>query len=175
MNQQTDNRNRIVQLGVISDTHGDVDKTRKAIRLFKDLGVSVIVHCGDIGGTNIVKLFQGIETHFVYGNTDGESELLRNTAKEVGAMLHGWSGELELAGKKIFFLHGHQNSVFEQAIRSGHYDLICYGHTHFSAFQRSENTLLLNPGAFQRVRVPRVAVVTLPEISVESFAVGEFD
>lgn len=171
MKQNSNDRNETIKLGVISDTHGEVAETRKAVQLFKDHGVSIIVHCGDIGGTEIVKLFQGLETHFVYGNMDGENESLRRTVEEIGAVMHGWSGKLELAGKKIFFLHGHQNNMFEGAIRSGHYDLICYGHTHFPAFQQCQDTLLLNPGAFQRVQTPRVAIVQLPDISVESFAV----
>ncbi len=160
------------KLGVISDTHGDVLDTLRAVDLFRQRGVSVVVHCGDIGGSQIVRLFRGLETHYVYGNTDGESEILRREIEAAGGTLHGMSGSLEIEGVRIFFLHGHENKTFNKALDGGDWNLICYGHTHQSDLRMHGETMLLNPGAFQRVRTPRVAVVTLPELTVESFDIS---
>lgn len=163
-------------MGVLSDTHGELFETRRAVRLFREQGVSTIIHCGDIGGVEIVRAFEGIPTHFIYGNMDGENVSLRRTAEETGNTMHGWFGNIELEGKRIFFLHGHQNVRFNEALDSGQWDLICYGHTHYPSLELVGSTLVLNPGAFQRVATPRVAVVRLPELSVESFAVdSSFD
>lgn len=159
------------KLGVLSDTHGNLADTLRAVALFRDRGVSTIVHCGDIGGEGIVRAFEGIETHFVYGNMDGENERLRRAAEETGNTLHGWFGSIELEGRRIAFLHGHRGDRFEQEAGSGNWDLLCYGHTHFPALQQRGGTLLLNPGAFQRVAVPRIAVVLLPELTVEGLTV----
>lgn len=161
----------MTKLGVISDTHGSVLDTLRAVEIFRQQGVSVVIHCGDIGGTDIVRAFRGLETHFVYGNTDGESDLLREEAEATGGTLHGWSGSLEIEGKRIFFTHGHRGKTFREALDSGCWDLICYGHTHHSDLRMHGETLLLNPGAFQRVRTPQVAVVTLPEMTVQTFDV----
>jgi putative phosphoesterase len=157
----------MTKLGVISDTHGELAVTIEAVRLFRERGVSAIIHCGDIGSEGVIEAFRGIETHFVYGNTDGEAEFLRDTARRTGNKLHGWFGSLELDGKQIFFLHGHQNARFEDETESGKWDLICYGHTHIQSLQMFRETMLLNPGAIKRVATPTVAIVSLPEMNVE--------
>ena len=159
------------KLGIISDTHGLVNETARAVQLFREHDVQVVIHCGDMGSGAVVRAFQGIETHFVLGNTDGESEILRCAAEETGNHFHGWFGSMERSGKRIAFLHGHQSGKFEQEIASGNWDLLCYGHTHVAALQMHGATMLLNPGAFKRVFRPTIAIVTLPDLTVERFDV----
>ena len=157
------------KLGIISDTHGLLNETVLAVQLFRESGVQAVIHCGDIGGNAIVEAFQGLETHFVLGNVDGDSEVLRCTIAETGNHFHGWFGSIEQSGKRIAFLHGHQSEKFDQELESGNWDLLCYGHTHIAALQMHGSTMLLNPGAFQRVFRPTVAIVTLPDLTVERF------
>ncbi|MDR0521035.1 MAG: YfcE family phosphodiesterase [Planctomycetaceae bacterium] len=157
------------KLGVLSDTHGLLEETKLAVQIFRDQRVTAVIHCGDIGGSEIVRAFQGIPTHFVFGNSDGEDESAASAARETGNRLHGWFGSLELAGKRIAFLHGHQNTLFEETLASGKWDLICYGHTHSASLQTYNSAILLNPGAFRRVARPSVAVVDLPELAVRRF------
>ncbi len=157
------------KIGILSDTHGNVSDTKLAVELFRRQGVSVVLHCGDIGGAQIVRLFQGIEAHFVYGNMDGQSKILKKEIAAAGGVLHGATGSLEIEGVRIFFLHGHDNSLFHDALNAGDWNLICYGHTHQAELRMHGNTLVLNPGAFVRVSAPRVAVVTLPDLTVDSF------
>ena len=157
------------KLGVISDTHGLVSETVLAVQLFREQNVQTVVHCGDIGGSTVVRAFQGLETHFVLGNMDGESETLRLAAEETGNTLHGWFGSIERSGKRIAFLHGHLSLQFEQELESGNWDLLCFGHTHVASLQMHGSTLLLNPGAFQRVFRPTIAIVTLADLTVERF------
>ena len=107
------------KLGIISDTHGLLNETLLAVQLFRDHDVQTVIHCGDIGSSAVVKAFQGIETHFVFGNMDDENETLRLVAEETGNRLHGWFGSIERSGKRIAFLHGHLTSVFEQELKSG--------------------------------------------------------
>ena len=159
------------KLGIISDTHGLVNETALAVRLLRGHDVQTIIHCGDIGGDAVVKAFQGIETHFVWGNMDGESEHMQRAIEETGNHLHGWFGSMERAGKRIAFLHGHQTDRLEQDASSGHWDLLCYGHTHVAAWQTQGLTIMLNPGAFKRVFRPTIAIVTLPDLTVERFDV----
>ena len=158
------------KLGIISDTHGRLNETVRAVQLFRERNVQAIIHCGDIGSSDVIRAFQGIETHFVFGNMDGESETLRFAAEKTGNHLHGWFGSIELSGKRIGFAHGHLPQ-FEQELESGNWDLLCFGHTHVATLQMYGSTLLLNPGAFQRVSRPTVAIVTLPDLTVERFDV----
>ena len=68
-----------MEIGIISDTHGDVAKTRAAARIFREYGVRAVFHCGDIGGfdvlTELASGFQPLEVpvYVVYGNTDVHS------------------------------------------------------------------------------------------------------
>ena len=157
------------KLAVISDTHGLLKETLSAVQLFRKHDVQTVIHCGDIGGRAVVQAFQQIETHFVLGNMDADEESLRNAIKETGNHLHDWFGSIERAGKRIAFLHGHQSEKFEQESESGNWDLLCYGHTHIASLQIRGSTLLLNPGAFKRVFRPTIALVTLPDLTVERF------
>jgi putative phosphoesterase len=159
----------ISKLGVLSDTHGLLNETMCAVQLFREHNVQTIIHCGDIGSSAIIKAFQGIETHFVLGNMDGENESLRLAAEETGNRLHGWFGSIEQSGKQIAFLHGHQSLKLEQELASGNWDLLCFGHTHVASLQIHGSTLLLNPGAFKRVFRPAIAIVTLPGLTIERF------
>jgi len=157
------------KLGVISDTHGLLNETVLAVQCFREHDVQAVIHCGDIGSTAVVRAFRGLETHFVFGNMDGENKTLRSAAEETGNHFHGWFGSIERSGKRIGFLHGHQSLQFEQELEGGNWDLLCYGHTHIASLQMHGSMLLLNPGAFLRVFRPTIAIVTLPDLTVERF------
>ena len=159
------------KLGIISDTHGLLNETALAVQFFREHGVQSAIHCGDIGSGAVVRAFQGLDTHFVLGNMDRDSESLRFAAEETGNHFHGWFGSLERSGKRIAFLHGHQTDRFDQELASGKWDLLCYGHTHVAAVQMHGSTMLLNPGAFKRVFRPTIAIITLPDLTVEQFDV----
>ena len=160
------------KIGIISDTHGLLHETALAVQMFREHDVHTVIHCGDIGSSAVVQVFEGLETHFVLGNMDGDGESLRHAIEETGHHLHGWLGTLEIAGKRITFLHGHRSEEFERELASGNGDLLCYGHTHIASLQMYGMTMLLNPGAFKRVLRPSIAIVTLPELTVKRLDVG---
>ena len=58
-------------IGVISDTHGHIVNTRRAVRMFESMQVQQVLHCGDIGSPEIPPLFDAWPTHYVLGNVDG--------------------------------------------------------------------------------------------------------
>ncbi|MBO0697791.1 MAG: metallophosphoesterase family protein [Zavarzinella sp.] len=64
-----------MKIGVLSDTHGQVDRTTAAIHLLRERGVELILHCGDIDSPATVRLFTDVPTHFVFGNWDLRSSL----------------------------------------------------------------------------------------------------
>ncbi len=63
-------------------------------------------------------------------------------------------------------LHGDDGPRFGEAVRSGRYDLVCYGHTHLAKTHREAATLALNPGALYRAQPHTLALVQLPELEV---------
>lgn len=152
-------------LGVLSDTHGDVEATTAALRQFRHWEVDQIVHCGDIDSPEIVFLMEAWPTHFVLGNMDDPS-LLEDAIRRAGQHFHGRLGHLELDGKRIAFLHGDDLRRLHRTILSGRWDLVCHGHTHQASLTSHGPTLVLNPGALYRTGLPAVAVVELPSLDI---------
>jgi predicted phosphodiesterase len=66
----------------------------------------------------------------------------------------------------VALLHGHDVKLLHRTIHSGHWDLVCHGHTHAFSSTRQGQTLVLNPGAVSRTRHPSLAVVELPLLEV---------
>lgn len=153
-------------LGIVSDTHGHVNNTLQAVRMLQSLEVEQVLHCGDIGSTAIVELFSDWPTHFVFGNVDYNEAELHQAIEEAGQTCHGRFGSLELCGVKIAVLHSDDGRRFRQTVKSGDWDLVCYGHTHEAEHHLEEKTLVLNPGAIYRANPYSVAVVSLPTMEI---------
>lgn len=153
-----------MRIGVISDTHGHVENTRPAVRMFESLDIDAVLHCGDIGSMAVVELFAGWPAHFVFGNCDENLAEFAKRINQLGQTCHGLFGELELEGVKVALLHSHDGRRFRQTIDSGQYSLVCYGHTHVAAIDRRGKTVVVNPGAIYRANPHSIAVVDLPAV-----------
>lgn len=153
-----------MRIGVLSDTHGSVEHTRPAIRMLESLEVEAVLHCGDIGSTDIVELLAPWPTHYVFGNCDYDHAELRRAMAKAGHTCHGLYGEIELAGTPIALLHSHERSRFQETIESGKHRLVCYGHTHVAKTEMHGDTLVLNPGALYRADPHTIAIVELPMV-----------
>lgn len=153
-----------MRLGVISDTHGHVELTRPAMRMFESLEIDAVLHCGDIGSMAVVELFSAWPTHFVFGNCDENTKAFAESIEQAGQTCHGLFGDLEFDGVKVALLHSHERRQFRETIDSGQYRLVCYGHTHVAAIDRHGDTTVLNPGAIYRASPHSIAVVELPAV-----------
>jgi putative phosphoesterase len=153
-------------LGVVSDTHGHVSSTLTAIRMLESCAVDAVLHCGDVGSVEIVELFARWPAHFVLGNVDTQPARMRAAIEAAGHTCHGRFGELELAARRIAFLHGDDGKRLQEAIASGRYELVCYGHTHRAEQHWDGNTLVLNPGALYRAQPHSLALVRLATMDV---------
>ena len=151
-------------LGVVSDTHGSVPNTRCAVRMLESLKVAGVLHCGDIGSSEIVAMFSAWPTHFVFGNVDYDRAALRETIVAAGQTCHEQFGDLQLADREIAFLHGDDSRRLDQTIRDGRWQLVCHGHTHVPRCERFGGTLVLNPGAIFRANPHTIAVVDLAKM-----------
>jgi putative phosphoesterase len=151
-------------IGVVSDTHGQVVLARAAVQMLESLKVERVLHCGDIGSTEIVSLFAAWPTHFVFGNVDYDRASLKAAVAVAGQTWHDRFGVVEYEGRRIALLHGDDTRRLDETIECGHYDLVCHGHTHVAANRRVGKTLVLNPGAVFRANPHTIAVVELPAL-----------
>ncbi len=152
-----------MKIGVLSDTHGEVQGLRQAIGLLDELRVTLLIHCGDIG-LDVIPLLRGLRTHFVRGNMDDVGQLRQVIEPE--HTLHDQFGSLEIEGRRVAFLHGHDVKLLRNTIHSGRWDLVCHGHTHVFSRSVEGNTVVVNPGALARTNQPSLAVVNLPSLEV---------
>jgi len=128
-----------MRIGVISDTHGDVELALEAIRQMKD--VELILHAGDTYD-DVVSLSKEIDIEMIGvrgnigRNEDGPAELV-----------------LDLNGFRIFLVHGHHYDVKHSLMRLYYRakeveaDVVVYGHTHLALGAVEDDILFFNPGS----------------------------
>ena len=155
-----------MRLGILSDSHGRVQRVQAAVSIVDDAGVYALVHCGDVGGPAVLDEFAGRRCWFVWGNTDDVDPTWRPEVEALGLTWPEGPLDLTLVGKRVAVYHGHERG-FGEAIRSGRYDYLLHGHTHRRSDHREERTRVINPGALHRVSVPTVAILDLATDLVE--------
>ena len=163
-----------MKIGIISDTHGQVDLALAAAREFIFRGIDAVIHCGDIGSdmvlTEMAALFQtlGIPIYAVLGNCDIQHDL-EFFAEMDGVNLMGRVAHLTLANRRIAVLHSDDEAHFEALVQSNSYDYVFHGHSHTCRNEQIEKTRIINPGAAGRGMHPSCAVVNLLDDDVTFF------
>lgn len=144
---------------VISDTHGDIEKAEKVIKISK--GIDLVIHLGDYfrDAQRLSDMFPEIPFEYIYGNSDF---MIGDVPAEKS---------LECCGKKIFITHGHRYSVkwdYDKLSRKAeelNVDLLLFGHTHVADLVENGKFYLVNPGSISDPR----------DDSNESYAIIEIE
>jgi len=134
-----------MRAGIISDTHDNILMIKKAIELFNREKVDIVLHGGDHVApfTCIVWKELNCDILAVFGNNDGDLKLLKKKFRKIG-QIYDRPREIILVRKKILLMHEPDN--LNEYARSGKYDLVIFGHTHFKKNYYEGKTLVLNPG-----------------------------
>jgi uncharacterized protein len=159
-----------MKIAIVSDTHNRHANVRLALAEITKRGVTTVLHCGDIEDTETVRLFEGLDAHFVFGNCDCDLDALRRAMTDIDATLHEHWGHLELGGRKLAFMHGHEKQLLQEVEESGHFDYLFHGHTHVAADRRNGPTRVINPGALHRAKPKTFIVLDLATDTAESIA-----
>ncbi len=148
-----------LRIGVLSDTHGRVGPLRAALARFDELGASMLVHCGDVGGVAVFDELVGRDCRFVWGNTDEpDAALLAYLATTGLTPPDTVPRAFEVGGRRFEVYHGHE-SAFRQALAAPVADYILHGHTHVPRDERVGSTRVINPGALHRAHTYTVALI----------------
>ena len=146
-------------IGIMSDSHGRHLAVRAVVSLFDNLGVSHIIHCGDVGGVEVFDELVGRPLTFVWGNTDLPAGGLLSYLHEVDLPApNGAPARIDLDGKRFAVFHGHEPG-FDAAIGTLDVDYILHGHSHVARDETIRGRRIINPGALHRAR--RKSVATL--------------
>ena len=154
-----------MHLALLSDTHGNVTRTARAIAALKAFHPVHVIHAGDIGSaavlTELAAGFADPETPItcVLGNVDTYIDDLVSPVHFLS--IPGSLAPLPLAGQSIAVLHGHDTRRLDAVIASASYDLVITGHTHLAADERHGRTRIINPGALHRAQQPSCAILDL--------------
>jgi hypothetical protein len=147
-----------MRIGVISDTHDRHEVVADAVRLLGEQKVELVLHCGDIETPDTIALFRPLPTHFVFGNWDKDKSKLVGAIRDIGGQSHDSFGAIELAGKRIAWVHSHDRHQFYELEHCNYFDYLFYGHTHVREQHRTGKTLVANPGALFRAN-PKTCIV----------------
>jgi putative phosphoesterase len=117
-------------IGIMSDSHDNIDAIKKAVTLFNNKCVDVVIHAGDLISPFTASEFQKLDPEFVavYGNNDGEREGLKSAYKDL-CVLEDFK-EISIEGWKFSIIHGTNPAIVDSLRRSGKYDVVVRGHTH---------------------------------------------
>ncbi len=130
-------------VGILSDSHDNLDALRKAVELFNQRRVDLAIHAGDLVAPFVQRALSALKAPLVmvFGNNDGERLGL---ARAFEGKIFQAPHEIEVDGKRVLILHEPHNL---EAIRvSELYDAVIYGHTHEIEVTRTGKTLVINPG-----------------------------
>ena len=131
-------------VGIITDTHDNKDSVEKAVKLFNDLEVGLVIHGGDYIAPFNAKWMADLKMPFlgVFGNNDGERFGLRAQFEGVGP-IHRAPYSFDHLDKRLLVLH--EPDEVEALAASGKFDVIVYGHTHRIDL-RIGDPIIVNPG-----------------------------
>lgn len=157
-------------IGLISDTHDNIYKIEKAVKIFNEKKVEFVLHAGDHIAPFTLNWFKPLKVEMigVMGNLDAEKELLRRKYAENGWKVYRDAVVLNLDGK-IVLTHG-VSEVFVKALAlSGEFDVVVRGHTHKVQKELIKDTLIINPGEACGYLSGRssIALLKMPEKKVE--------
>ncbi|UCC33755.1 MAG: metallophosphoesterase [Candidatus Bathyarchaeota archaeon] len=135
-------------VGIMADTHDRLPMLDKAVRRLNEEKAEVVLHAGDYIAPFVVSHFEALEANMigVFGNNDGDRELLKKRFADIGGDIRGDFAEIKVDGIKVAMLHGHEEELLHSLIDAKCYDVVVHGHTHESVAHRNEETLIINPG-----------------------------
>lgn len=156
-----------MKIGILSDSHSHLERTRAAVEILRDNGADVLVHCGDLATTEIVAECAVLPFFFVFGNHDADNvPALRMAAVEHKATCLEWAGEFSVDNKRVGVAHGHLTMDLQPLLNSSP-DYLLSGHSHQAHDRMSGTTRRINPGALYRAKNFTVAILDVDADDVE--------
>lgn len=149
-----------MKIGILSDTHGNLESTAKAVRRFQENGVEMVFHCGDIGSFDVLTELAVLQVpvHAVLGNMDFFTDEWKYFPDNLGVHLHGHFADIEAGGKRFALLHGDNHNRMLKIRAADAYDFVLTGHTHSFHDCVLGRARHINPGAAGK-RAPFTCVV----------------
>jgi putative phosphoesterase len=152
-------------VGIISDTHDDMEQIRKSVELLNERAAGHIIHAGDHCSPFTFEIMGSLKGAYtgIFGNNDGDRVLLREKSDE---RIHNQPHTLTISEKEICVVH--EPASVDALVKSGKYDIVIYGHTHRPEIRNEGKTLVINPGKVARLHKGKSTLVVLNTSSMEA-------
>ena len=94
----------MVKIGIMSDSHDNINAIKRAVEIFNEEKVEAVFHAGDFIAPFVVPLALKnlkCDLYGVFGNNDGERIGLKIKLEETGNKIEGEFLITEMGGRKI--------------------------------------------------------------------------
>lgn len=134
-----------MKIGIIADTHDNLPQIKKAVEIFNQEKVELVLHAGDFVSPFTCLEFKNSNCPLkgVFGNNDGDKIYLQEKFKGIGELFPE-PYKTNINHKNIIMLH--LEKLIDDLVESQKYELIIYGHTHRTDLRKIGKTLIVNPG-----------------------------
>jgi len=136
-------------IGIMSDTHDNVPRTKDAVARLNREKVDLVLHAGDINSPFIIAVLKDLESEMigVFGNNDGDRQQLIKKCTEYGHIsFRGTFTRFTAGNLSVGLIHGSDRELLDTLIAGRSFDLLVYGHSHQADIQTHGTMLAVNPG-----------------------------
>lgn len=154
-------------IGIISDTHDNVEAIEEAVKIFKQKKVDLVLHLGDIVAPLTIRYFEGLNIKFIRGNCDGDILNIKKRIEEIKGEYLSNISQLEIEGKTFALYHGTHPQILFALIHSKKYDYILRGHTHKKQDETVKKTRIINPGSLYGNEEKSIAILDVKKDELE--------
>lgn len=170
-----------MKIGVISDTHGSLKNTKKALEILEDC--DTILHLGDVlyhGPRNalpedynpkVLAVLLKSKKNIIYtrGNCDSDVDQM--------VIEHDLTNKkrfLNIGKFRILTVHGYEEdeNYRLRLAKSNKCDIVITGHTHKKVLEEKDGVILLNPGS---PSIPKDGIKSVATISERSINLIDVD
>jgi putative phosphoesterase len=146
-----------MKIGVLSDTHDNLDNLLTVLTILRDRGIETVIHCGDLTDFNLISHFSGFRLIYLTGNMDAATGTIKKRVEQMrednftGLVFQG-----KLDGVLVAATHSHIEGKVMELVQEKRFGWIFHGHTHEKRDETIRGTRVVNPGALGGlVRGPR--------------------
>jgi putative phosphoesterase len=130
-----------MNIGLLSDTHDNMDKIQKAVELLNESGVEFVIHCGDLVSPFAAVPLRKLKCEYigVFGNNDGDLLMIN---KVTDNRFYKPPKKIVVDNKSIVLFH--EPFIYEDV--NENIEFVFYGHTHKKDLKKKGQQIIVNPG-----------------------------
>ena len=92
-----------MRLGILSDTHDRLARTRVAVDILRAEGAEVLIHCGDVTWRDVVPICAVLPCYYVFGNNDSDTVPALRKAIDEAPKSTRWKLRARVGERQIWY------------------------------------------------------------------------